>query len=118
MGCQAEMEDQVPDGEVPSARHPQSRLWQILLLLPLPPLSFFYLHLVRAGRVSPSFLPVLVLASLPVLSIFLASRRLGASPVAERPGSGEIALIAIAITELAWALVSGVAVGMAMLRGS
>ena len=38
-------------------------------------------------------------------------------PVAERPASSEIALIAIAITELAWAAVSGVAVGMAMLRG-
>lgn len=95
-------------------RRASSRLWQILLLLPLPPLSFFYLHLMRAGRMAPSFLPVLALALFPLVSIVLASRRLGATPASDRPASSDIALVAIAITELAWAMVSAAAVAMAL----
>jgi len=106
------MDDAGSEADAPE--RPRTRLWQILLLLPQPPLSLVYLHLVRAGRVAPSFLPVIVLGALPLVSLILASRRLGPAPADDRPIASEITLVAFAITELAWTAVSAVAVGFAV----
>jgi hypothetical protein len=108
------MEERSDSENGSTAGRGSSRLWQILLLLPLPPVSFLYLHLVRAARVTPSFVPVIVLAIFPMASILLAARRLGGAPSSERPISSEIALIAVALTELGWAAVTAFAVAFAI----
>lgn len=86
----------------------RARLWQILLLLPQPPLSLLYLALVRAEHVRPSFLPVVALTLLPLAALLLAPRA--------RRGTWAAlaATAAIAVLELAWGLASAALVGFAI----
>jgi hypothetical protein len=82
------------------------------LLVPQPPLSLLYLLAVRDGRVAPSFVPLLLLALLPVASAMVGVLTRGPS----RPGDRRwrAALIAVAVLELAWTAVSEAMVGFAI----
>jgi hypothetical protein len=88
------------------------RSWQVALLLPQPPLSILYLLLIRAERVPPRFAPVVVLAVLPLASLVVGIRRW----VRSHPPRGrrELALLAVSLLELAWAVLSAAVVGFAI----
>lgn len=86
--------------------------WQAGLLVPLPFLSVAYLLAIRAERLTPTFVPLLVLAALPVAAAVVGARGLRiASPAARR---WHWALLAIAGVELLWAVLAQAMVGFAI----
>lgn len=89
----------------------RDRLWQIVLLLPQPPLTLLYLVLVRGERLRPSFVPVVVLTLLPLGSLLLAVPRRGAATATR---TAAIAVVVLAVLELAWGAASAALVGFAI----
>jgi hypothetical protein len=82
-----------------------ARAWQLLLLLPGPPLTLLYLQLVRAEQVQPRFTPVIMLGLLPVASIAVAG-------IAVRPQRAWLLLLALA--EILAAVLAAALVGFAI----
>jgi hypothetical protein len=94
-------------------RVPYAVLWQAALLLPHPVLTLLYLLAVRAERVEPSFAPVTVLATLPVLSAMVSISHLrGASAAGSR--GRQMALLALAALEVAFSALAAAVVGFAI----
>ena len=85
--------------------------WQALLLVPQPLLSLGYLAAIRAERLRPSLAPLLALAVLPLASAALGirGRRAGAAP-----RGWHAALVGVALLELAWTVVAAAMVGFAI----
>ncbi len=82
-----------------------ARGWQLLLLLPQPPLTLLYLLAIRSQRVRPSFTPVILLGLLPVAALVVAV-------VAVRPRQ-PMALL-LAVLEIALAVLAAAMVGFAI----
>jgi hypothetical protein len=86
--------------------------WQLALVLAQPPLSVLYLWLVRRETIRPSFVPLAVLALVPLAS---AAIGLGAWRTARPPTRSRHAwLIAVAVLELAWTALAEAMVGFAI----
>jgi hypothetical protein len=86
--------------------------WQLALALAQPPLSVLYLALVRGEHLRPSFVPLGVLALLPLASaaVGLVAWRT-ARPAARRWHGG---LVALAVVELAWTGLAEAMIGFAI----
>ncbi len=94
-------------------RVPHAVLWQAALLLPHPVLTLLYLLAVRAQRLEPSFAPVAVLATLPVLSAMVGISHLRGTSAAGSRG-GQITLLALAALEIAFSVLAAAVVGFAI----
>jgi hypothetical protein len=92
---------------------PGAFAWQALLLVPEPVLSLAYLVAIRAERLHPSFVPIIVLAAFPLASAVVGARRLRASGAGVTRRLG-IVLLAVAALELVWAVVAAMMVGFAI----
>jgi hypothetical protein len=88
-------------------------MWQLGLLLPHPILTLFYLLAVRAGRVDPSFTPVVALALLPVVSTLVGAAQLRRLDAAS-PRGGQIVLLALAALEVSFTVLASAVVGFAI----
>lgn len=92
---------------------PGALAWQALLLVPEPLLSLAYLGAIRAERLQPSFMPIVVLAAFPLASAVVGARRLQATSAGTTRRSG-IVLLGVAALELVWAVVAAMMVGFAI----
>lgn len=90
---------------MPRAKEPgrRSTLWQVLLLLPHPPLSLLYLTAVREERIAPSFTPLLVLGAFPVFAALASTVRFARSRRLDRV---QLALAGLAAIEVGWAVLA------------
>jgi hypothetical protein len=81
-----------------------------VLALPYPALSLAYLFAVRSEWVAASFVPLVVMAALPVASIVVGWRGLRTGG----PRAWHGALIAVAALDLVWAVVASAMVGFSI----
>jgi hypothetical protein len=80
--------------------------------VPQPALSLLYLLAIRERRLAPSFVPLLVLALLPVASVAVGLLARGPSRPAER--RWRIALLTVAVLEVVWTVLAQAMVGFAI----
>ena len=92
---------------------PRAIVWQFVLLLPQPILTVLYLVALRSGSVRPSFVPVLALALLPVLSAVVGIAWLR-RPEAAASRGGQIVLLAFAALEVSFTVLAMAVVGFAI----
>jgi hypothetical protein len=92
---------------------PRAIVWQLVLLLPHPILTILYLLAVRSGGLRPSFVPVVALMVLPLLS---AGVGLGWLRVPESAASrgGQMVLLALAALEVSFTVFAMAVVGFAI----
>jgi hypothetical protein len=81
-----------------------------LLLIPQPPLSLLYLWAVRERLVSPAFTPLMLLAVLPLLALVACVFQ---SQHEDSGRARRVTILAIAVAELSWAVLSLAIVGFA-----
>ena len=91
----------------------RASLWQALLLLPHPILTLLYLLALRAGRVQPSYVPVVTLLVLPLLSMLVGVTQLR-RPEASGSRSGRIVLLALGVLEVSFTVLAAAVVGFAI----
>jgi hypothetical protein len=106
----------LPDALEPGASLPSSeahaRTWQVALLVPQPISTVLYLFLIRAEVTEPSFVPVVGLGVLPLVSLGIGlARWRGTHPPR---AATSVALAAIAALELAGAALAAAMVGFAI----
>jgi hypothetical protein len=94
-------------------RVPRAILWQAALLLPHPLLTLLYLLAVRAGRVPPSFVPVVVLVVLPMLAMVVGVAHLRQTGASGSRGA-QMVLLALAALEASFTVLAAAIVGFAI----
>lgn len=82
-----------------------------LLLIPQPVLSLAFVAGIRADRVEPSFVPVVILAAFPLAATIAAAVRLRKR---KAPPRHNWLVLALGLLELCWAVTTLAIVGFAI----
>ena len=88
-------------------------LFQLVLLVLHPILTILYLLVIRSGSVTPSFVPVMACALLPIIAAVVgigALRR----PEAATSRGGQVVLLALAALEVSFTVLAMAVVGFAI----